>query len=101
MTACTACGTPLAPVPPPPGLLAMTWGHAIPPADGHLPGVPPVTVTYRRDRDAWDAHCAEVPGFPVHGAQDLAEAKSVAWVLLGRVMPPRPVIELEAAHDAA
>ena len=48
MTACTTCGTPLAPVPPPPGLLAMTWGHAIPPADGHLPGVPPVTVTTGR-----------------------------------------------------
>ena len=93
MTACTACGTPLAPVPPPPGLLAMTWGHAIPPADGHLPGVPPVTVTYSRSGALWDAKCPEVPGFPVRGAQSRDEARAIAWALLGKISPPRPVIE--------
>ena len=93
MTSCTTCGAPLAPVPPPPGLLAMTWGHAVPPADGHLPGVPPVTVIYQRDGDAWVAHCPEVPGLAVNGARTRYEAQSVAWALLGKLSPPRPVIE--------
>lgn len=94
MTACTTCGTPLASEPPEPGFLAPRWGHAVPPADGHEPGVPPVIVTYRGDTDSWDAECPEVAGFPVRGATSLAEAKSVAWVLLGRIgPPPRPVIE--------
>lgn len=99
MTDCTTCGTPLAPAPPPPGTLAPVWGHAIPPSDGHVPGVPPVTVIYRQDRDSWDAECREVPGFPVHGATSLDEAKSVTQTLLMRISPPRPVIErTEAAN---
>ena len=94
MTACTACGAPLAPVPPAPGFLTPRWGHLQPPADGHEPGVPPVTVTYRYNGAGWDAACPEVPGFPVLGAQGLDEAKAVAWVLLGKIgPPPRPVIE--------
>jgi len=56
--------------------------------------VPPVIVTYSYDGTGWKAECPEVPGFPVRGATSLAEAKSVAWVLLGRIgPPPRPVIE--------
>ena len=99
MTACTICAALLAPIPAPPGLLGVALGHAIAPADGHAPGVPPVTVIYRQDRDAWDAECSEVPGFPVHGAAGLAEAKSIASTLLMRISPPRPVIErTEAAN---
>jgi hypothetical protein len=102
VTACTACATPLAPVPAPPGSLGAVWAHAIPPADGHAPGVPPVTVIYRRDRDSWDAECSEVPGFPVHGAASLDEAKSVASTLLLAISPPRPVIErMETADGKA
>jgi hypothetical protein len=77
----------------------VVWDHAIPPADGHAPGVPPVTVTYRQDRDSWDAECSEVPGFPVHGAQSLDEARSVASTVLMRVSPPRPVIERTETAD--
>jgi hypothetical protein len=91
--ACTACGAPLAAVPPAPGFLAPRWGHAVPPPDGHEPGVPPVTVTYTHDRGSWDAECAEVPGFPVRAAVSLEQAKAVAWVLLGKILPARPVIE--------
>jgi hypothetical protein len=94
VTACTTCGAALASVPPAPGFVTPRWGHAIPPADGHEPGVPPVTVTYGRDGDSWGATCPEVPGFPVRAAVSLDEAKSVAWVLLGKIgPPPRPVIE--------
>jgi hypothetical protein len=94
VTACADCGTALVPVPPAPGSLAPRWGHAAAPADGHEPAVPPVTVTYRASGTGWDADCPEVPGFPVLGAVSLAEAKAVAWVLLGRIgPPPRPVIE--------
>lgn len=93
MTACAHCGAPLASVPPPPGSLTPAWGHAIPPADGHEPGVPPLVVTYERAGTGWNAACTEVPGFPVLGTVSLAEAKSVAWALLGKVMPPRPVTE--------
>ena len=94
MTACADCATALIPVPPAPGSLALRWGHAEPPADGHEPAVPPVTVTYTQHGDSWDADCPEVPGFPVRAATSLAEAKAVAWVLLGRIGPPsRPVIE--------
>jgi hypothetical protein len=97
VTACTHCGGQLASVPPAPGFLTPRWGHAIPPADGHEPGVPPVTVTYSRDGAGWAAECPEVPGFPVRAAVSLDEAKSVAWVLLGRIgPPPRPVIECAA-----
>lgn len=97
MTACTTCGGQLVPAPPPPGALALVWGHATPPADGHAPGVPPLVVTYSEHGGWWDAECAEVPGFPVRGAQSRAEAKAVAWAILGKVTPPRPVIERDDA----
>jgi hypothetical protein len=97
--ACGDCGNPLAPADPPPGSLTPVWAHALPTADGHEPGVPPVVVTYTVAGEWCDAECPEVPGFPVNGARGLAEAKSVAWVLLGRVMPPRPVVE--RVKDAA
>jgi hypothetical protein len=93
MADCTTCGKPLAAGPPPPGMTAPAWAHASPPADGHEPGVPPIVVTYARHGDWHDAQCPGVPGFPVTGARGLGEAKSVAWALLGKVSPPRPVIE--------
>ena len=99
MTDCTGCSTSLTPVPAPPGSLGVVWGHAIPQADGHAPGVPPVTVTYRPVGVSWDAACAECPGFPVHGAVSLEEAKSVAQTLLLRLAPPRPVIERTETPD--
>jgi hypothetical protein len=83
----------LAAAPPPPGTLTPVWGHAAPAADGHEPGVPPVSVTYRDNSGSWDAECAEVPGFPVRGARSLDEAQQVARTLLLQVMPPRPVKE--------
>lgn len=98
MTACTTCGQPLASAPPPPGSLTPVWAHAAPPDDGHEPGVPPVTVTYRDNGAGWDAGCPEVAGFPVRGAQSLDEAKGVAWALLGTIMPPRPVKEIVGAE---
>ena len=97
MTACTTCGTPLASVPPAPGFLAPRWGHAVPSADGHAPGVPPVIVIYRPVADSWDAECPEVPGFPVRAVTSLEEAQTVARTLLLRLTPPRPVIERNAA----
>ncbi len=96
MINCGTCRKPLAPAPPPPGSLAPVWAHASPPPDGHEPGVPPIAVTYTPQGDWWDAECPEVPGFPVRGARDLGEAKSVAWALLGKVSPTRPVIERTA-----
>ena len=99
MTACTTCGTPLASVPPAPGFLAPRWGHAVPSADGHEPGVPPVTVICRRVADSWDAECSECPGFPVRAVTSLDEAKTVARTLLLRIAPARPVIERTVAPD--
>lgn len=99
MTACATCGAPLVPVPPPPGLLAPVWGHAVPPADGHEPGVPPVTVVYRQVCDSWDAECSECPGFPVRAVTSLDEAKSAARTLLLSLAPPRPVIERTETQD--
>jgi hypothetical protein len=97
VTACTTCSTPLTPVPAPPGSLGVVWGHAVPPADGHEPGVPPVTVIYRPVADSWDAECSECPGFPVRAVTSLEEAQTVARTLLLRLTPPRPVIERNAA----
>jgi hypothetical protein len=93
MTGCTTCGAALAPAPPPPGTLTPVWAHVAPPDDDHMPGVPPVAITYRHAGDLWDAECTEVPGFPVRGAVSLAEAKAIAWALLGKLAPPRPVAE--------
>lgn len=55
--------------------------------------MPPVIVTYRQDGASWCAECPEVPGFPVIGVASLGEAKAVAWALLGKISPTRPVIE--------
>ena len=68
-------------------------GSRHPSGYGHLPGVPPVTVTYSRSGALWDADCPEVPGFPVRGAQSRDEARTIAWAVLGKILPPRPVIE--------
>ena len=97
--ACTSCRQPLASAKPPPGSLTPVWAHALPSAGGHEPAVPPVVVTYTVAGGWCDAQCPEVPGFPINGARGIAEAKSIAWVLLGRVMPARPVIE--RVKDAA
>jgi hypothetical protein len=91
--ACITCGGPLVPEKPPPGSLTPVWAHASPPAGSHDPAVPPLVVTYTRHGDWCDAECPEVPGFPVRGALGIGEAKSIAWVVLGRVLPPRPVVE--------
>jgi hypothetical protein len=99
VTACTVCSTPLTPVPAPPVSLGVIWDHAVPPPDGHAPGVPPVTVNYREDRGSWEAECREVPGFPIHAAGSLDEAKSVASTLLLRLSPPQPVIECTETAD--
>jgi hypothetical protein len=93
VTACTDCGAVLAVAPPLPGTLAPVWAHAVAPADGHEPGIPPVNVTYREDRGSWDAECPEVPGFPVRAARNLDEARSVVQVLLLQISPARPAKE--------
>jgi hypothetical protein len=91
--ACTTRAGALVSAAAPPGTFTPVWAHLQPAADGHEPGVPPVTVTYCRAGDSWDAECAEVPGFPVRAVASLDEAKAAAWMLLGKIMPPRPVIE--------
>lgn len=93
MISCTACGSPLTAAPPRPGTITPAWDHAGPPGDGHLPGVPPLTVTYRETAGWWDADSPEVPGMPVRGARSLDEARSVVRELLRLITPPRPVIE--------
>lgn len=93
MTACADCGAQLIAVPAPAGSLGVVWGHAIPAANGHAPAVPPVTVTYWQQDGMWCADSPEVPGFPVRGVVSMDGAKTVAWALLGKLSPTRPVIE--------
>ena len=93
MIACADCGGQLVAVPAPPGSLGVVWGHAIPAPDRHDPAVPPVTVTYWEQDGMWCAESAEVPGFPVLGVASMADVKTVAWALLGKLSPTRPVIE--------
>ena len=90
--ACLDCGDPLTPVPLASGM-RVAWGHGQEPADGHHAAVPHLSVTYRRAGDSWDAGCEDVPGFPVLACQSLDEVRTVAWALLRKVVPPRPVAE--------
>jgi hypothetical protein len=90
--ACLDCQAPLAPVPLAGGM-RVAWGHASEPEDGHHAAVPVLKVTYRRAGAYWDAEAEEVPGLPARGFLSLDAARSCAWTLLRKVVPPRPVAE--------
>lgn len=95
--ACSTCGVPLAVTAGPAGHVA--WDHPEPPVDGHDVGIPPLVLTLSRDGSWWEAACPGVAGFPARGCTSLEEARTVAWVLLGRVRPPQPVAEVIEGAD--